>query len=451
MRLLRTLALTIAVVCAFSLDASAQIAVKKGSFTTATATGNQSVTGVGLGAAGEAIIFFGTWNQTASGTVGSTWNWYGFATSSTNRGARWMFNSDAVSPTDNARGGSDTLCIFQSDAAGNNRLTADFVSFDGSDGNFTINWTNAPAAAYIVHFIVLGGTDLTNAKVQALALSSSTGNVGYTGVGFQPDFGIWVTTNQTSLTGEAHMTLGLGWAVSTTKRGSISVNADDNVSMTQQMDWNAIVATDRALICLTNAASTVDIEFDFVSWDSDGVTYNQINAPTANTDLLALFLKGGQYDAGSFTSCGTTDCTDTVSTDFQPKGVILGAYQSTTDRTVQVNAIMGFGAFTSTDGTQEGTIASQGQDAVLSTDVDQRTLTTKAITLIGSSGAVMREADGTGLNSSDFQLTWTTAAAAINIWAAIGDAAAAPTIFPRRAPVIITRIEPREVEVVEGR
>ncbi|MCI0353070.1 MAG: hypothetical protein L0Z53_26925, partial [Acidobacteriales bacterium] len=245
-----------------------------------------------------------------------------------------------------------------------------------------------------------------------------------------------------------HATFALGWAVSTTKRGSVSINADDAVTMTASMDWNRIIANDRALVCLSNAASTLDIELDFVSFDATNVTFNQINAPTLNTDLLGLFLAGGQYDAGNF-AARTTTGDDNITVAFVPKLMAFGMTQGVTaNRTVTADANMAFGAGTSTDGTAEGSISTAATDAVLNTQADQRTVTTKVITSLadGAPGSVDGEADLTALGTTS-TINWTDAPATADIvlWFAIGDAAAAPTVKPRRR-VIITQVEPREYE-----
>lgn len=457
MKLLRTTVLTVAVLVAFSLDASAQMAVKKISFSSTNGTPpfDQSVTGVGLGVAGEAVLFFWT-DQTAEGTAGGQFMGFGAATSATQEWAVSIFNEDNVNPTNNTRDTATNRCILSTAPT----FAAEFKSFDGADGNFTVTWQANPGAGRIIHAFVIGGTDLTNAIATTIDLNSSTGNQAYAhGLGATPDFGFYATTNQTVAGGTNHATLAVGWAVSTTKRGSVSINADDGVSMTNFMDWNRITANDRALVCLSNAASTLDIELDHVSFDATNVTFNQINAPENGTDLYALFLAGGQYDAGAFNSCNTANCTDTITTAFQPTAVVLASAQlpnqDAINRTVSANANLAFGAFTSTDGTQEGSCASAASDAVLSTQADQRTVTTKAISILlnGGPATVNAEADGTGLNATDFQVQWSTAQNLGLFWFAIGDAAA-PS--PRNRAIIISRkvitnIEPREYEVVEGR
>lgn len=453
MKLLRTICLTLAVLCAFSLDASAATNIKKGSFTTNSGTPsfNQAVTGVGFQP--KAVIFLWT-DQTAAGAAANQVIGAGFAaeTASTGGVSASVANDDNVSTTNNARIYTSSQCIRQTDSSASADLFNGFLASLDSDG-FTITWQVVdPGAGRIIHYIAVGGTDITNAKAMALTLNASTGNQSYTGVGFQPDFGLYVMANTTtSGTNTTNATFGIGWAVSTSKRGSASINADDGVTMTTQMDWNRIIANNLALVVLSNAASTLDIEFDHVSFDSDGVTFNQINAPTVNTILGALFLKGGQYDAGNANVCTGASCTVSPTTAFQPKGVLLlGTALDVGDanRTVTAHQTIVVGAGTSTDGTQEGSVSVNGLDATLPTDANQSSSTTKAISGLSVSGTTTAaEADLTTLGATSFTLTFTTdgSPSAIFNWAVIGDAAAAPSVKPPRR-IIITRIEPREYE-----
>jgi hydrogenase maturation protease len=52
--------------------------------------------------------------------------------------------------------------------------------------NFTLNWTTNNSTAYRIHFIAIGGTDVS-AKVVEWTMPNSTGLDAVTGVGFQPD------------------------------------------------------------------------------------------------------------------------------------------------------------------------------------------------------------------------------------------------------------------------
>lgn len=454
MKLIRTLVLTLAVLCACSLDASAQLAVKKISFTSTSGTPpfDQAVTGVGLGVAGEAILFYWT-DQTAEGTAAHQQIGFGCAVSSTSRWAVAVSNQDNVATTNTARISSSSLAIVGIDFDAGLNFTADFKTFDGADGNFTVTWTTNPGAGRIFHAIVFGGPDLTNSVCTLLDLNANTGNQAYAhGLGATPSFGFYATINNTATPGTTHSTLAVGWAVSDSKRGSVTRGADDGITMTASMDWVESVNSARALWCFTPNSAAIDIEFDHVSFDSTNVTFNQINAPTSGTDLYALFLAGGQYDAGSF-AAATGGGNQNFTVGFTPKVVAFaGSQQAITSATVFTDSNFYFGAGTSTDGTQEGAVSVASTDAVLNVQADQRTVTTKVISSLidGAPGSVDGEADLTALGTTS-TINWTDApsTADIVIWWAAGDAGAPPT--PARRRVIITSLEPREYEVAEVR
>lgn len=415
------------------------LAVKKGSFTTnsGTAPFDQAVTGIGLGVAGEAAIFFFT-NQSAEGTAAQQTIGIGFAVSASSEGTSEGNNNDNVTTTDNGSRTRFDRCIFAWDGIGTTALDAEFKQWDGTDGNFTITWQTNPGAGKIVHYIILGGTDLTNAVVTEVNLNATAGSPqSYAhGLGATPDFALFATTNTTSTGGQNNMTFAVGWAVqgtaSTRKSGSVSVNASDAETMEANQDQMRVLASDRPLICMGNSVATVDIELDYPTtgnlFDGTNVNFNQINAPTLNTDMLCLFLKGGQYDAGSFAARTTTGA-DNFTVGFVPKGVMLMMAQGITSGTAHTetaNANMAFGGFSASDGTQEGSVSISSTDAIEPTQADQRTLTTKCITSLvnGNPGTVDAEADGTALGTTS-TINWTDApgTADIVLWCAIGQAA----------------------------
>lgn len=432
MKLLKSIILTVALCCIFVLDASADMKVKKGSFTTNNGTPpfDQSVT-VGLGAAGEAVLFFWT-DQTATGTAAHQYIGIGAATSASQEWAVHFANDDNVATTNSARDAENTRCIHQIDGSAADLFSAEFKSFDGTDGDFTVTWQVNPGAGRIIHYTVFGGTDLTNAIATSLNLNSTAGNQSYAhGLGATPSFAFYASASTTAPNlGPSHAVLDIGWAVSDTKRGAIGIAADDAVTMTTQMDWNAVIATDRCLYGFTSAGGTIDREFDHVSFDATNVTINQINPPTNNTDLYALFLAGGQYDAGSFTA-NTTTGDQNITVAFIPKVIIFSLSQAVTaNRTVTANVNLALGAGTATDGSAEGAVSVAATDAVLNTQADQHTSTTKVIASLvdGNPGSLDAEADLTALGTTT-TINWSDAPTNANlvIWFAVGDAAAAPS------------------------
>jgi len=156
----------------------------RGVFAANTSTGNQSVTGLGFQP--KVVLFWATRN-TAHGFLAATiQQMFGVAVSSTQR---WVYvgASDNAAASSNAgRASFNTQCIrILSDGTPTLDAVADFVSQD-SDG-FTINWSDAPSTAILVHYLALGGASL-NVFAGSSATPSANGNASYTGVGFQPGF-----------------------------------------------------------------------------------------------------------------------------------------------------------------------------------------------------------------------------------------------------------------------
>jgi hypothetical protein len=230
----------------------------------------------------------------------------------------------------------------------------------------------------------------------------------------------------------------------------VSINASDGETMETSQDQMRVFASNRPLICMGNSVATVDIELDYPTtgnlFDGTNVTFNQINAPTLNTDLLCLFLAGGQYDAGSFNKCTTANCTDNFTVSFVPKGLMFAKTRDALAATgnPQAGADMGFGAASSTDGTQEGFVSVSSTDAIEPTQADQHTSTTKVIGSLsdGNPGSISIEADLTAMSTTS-SLTWTTGTeSGAILWCAFGDDAAPPSAGDPLPMVIYSGIIP---------
>ncbi|MFH0923975.1 MAG: hypothetical protein V1825_04560, partial [Candidatus Falkowbacteria bacterium] len=134
------------------------LSFKKGSFAKKTSTGTQPIAGVGFQP--KAIIFYWT-NQTAEGISNTSYYGTGFASSTTAERAISSWSDDGTS-SDSGRKGSQTYCVMIQLINGGDGGTAELNSFD-VDG-FTLNWVTADASAYIIHYVALGGADITNAQ-----------------------------------------------------------------------------------------------------------------------------------------------------------------------------------------------------------------------------------------------------------------------------------------------
>jgi hypothetical protein len=378
------------------------LSAKYGNFTKDTdGTGNQSVTSVGF--LPKALILWTT-GQTAAGFAANDILCIGYSDGATDR--CWgRGNDDNVATTNSGRRSAAKIISIISDGGPTVVAEADLTTFD-SDG-FSLDWTTNDANASIIHYLALGAIDLTNAIVLERTVSTATGNVGYTGAGFLPEFalflGIGTTITPTSATNYHGF---MGAAVSATKRWVYAGCGQDGQTMGSGVNAFRTQVTTHCFLHL-NSANAEESAADFVSFDSDGFTLNWTNAGVANQDFYVLLLKGGAYDVGvSNKPTGGAPQTQTVSgLAFDPQGVFLASFGIAATATITADSDLSVGGASS--GSSEGSIWSQTKDNVINTEANRNTSTTKALTLCEGSATLDAECDAT-LGTAQFELNWTT-------------------------------------------
>jgi hypothetical protein len=154
------------------------ISVKVGSFAKITATGTQTITGLGFKP--KTIIFYWSRNTTNASTAVPRSQGVGF-TDCTNQRAVAIAEDDNAS-TSNAgryRTASNVIVILSN---GNSTVgsRATFISCN-SDG-FTINWIVSEARADIINYIAIRSPNVTNVKAGTFTLAALTGIQNITGV-----------------------------------------------------------------------------------------------------------------------------------------------------------------------------------------------------------------------------------------------------------------------------
>jgi hypothetical protein len=404
---------------------------KIGSFTRPGGTIDQSITGLGF--APKAVLFFGN-SMTADGGVSTGGNgpeypmYLGFMDSAD---GKCYANTD-----DYSAGGPQiitTAVIYSyANANGGENAKASFVSLD-ADG-FTTHWFNIDTAV-VVNYLALGGSDLTNAKVlDCGAVSTVTGNVAYTGAGFQPD-AIILIAGQTNGSPDYG---GMGMAVSPTQRGT-NATVYNGGPGTQRYE-----RTDQ---CLSVLQSGLRIEADFVSMDSDGFTLNYSIASSIGPPqppLYALCLKGGSYHVGAITEATSNTTKAETGVGFQPKGVFFSTVGKTAGTTVVGTMSQVYGAAVST-GEQAATGLIDGSSQI-ATRLDRTKCivhpTDVGVPPAASSGG---EANLVSMDSDGFTLNWasTDGTARETIYMAFGDEPATPAVAS--GPVLQTPLRRRRM------
>lgn len=389
------------------------VSVKKGTFSAATSTGNQAVTGVGF--QGKAVLLFGV-QATATGfQAGGGW-FFGAATGTANRWAKAGFSANAAAGGDSWRENDTAACIHTiTDATGAADGVADFVSFD-SDG-FTINWSNAPASAWIVHYLVIGGSDVS-AKALTFDQPAAVGAQALTGAGFKPK--ALLACHVFAGSSGVHNSMGLGFATSTTVNESVSMFHRDRDAVATT-DHASVQLTDRCITGISSTAATVLSEAKVASWDADGATMNWVATPGIGTGLVGYLFLGGtaKYMAGADEQRTSTG-TKLTPVGMAPAGVIVGSFTGVASAGIDTGTTdWCVGA---SDGTDDGHFWHSAQDGQTTSNVDVRTDTTSLMGMATQPSTVNADGAVSSMAYPGFTIDWTTADASPRqfIYLAIG-------------------------------
>lgn len=402
--------------------------VKKGSFSAPTSTGSSAVTGVGFEP--KAVIFWLT-SQTATGYAANKRFSFGFGVSASEQ-ACCAYTSDDASGVGTTIGSrqSDAHVLFGITCSGgvvSVELAADLLTLD-SDG-FTLDFgTTSGGTAYIVHYLALGGDEITGAFVGNALSRTTVGTQGYTGVGFQPDALIAMTLARAAPATPSSFTgtrFALGAASGPTERFALQVQ-EDNVMPTSV---NSIEVSDKIIYALSGAAADF-IVADLDSFDADGFTLDWTTANGTARVFYYLALQGGNYLAGVETQKTSTGTKATSGVGFQPDGLLLmgtnRAASASADTTLEKLSVGG------SDGTTEGATWASGTDNVSTTDENVASLTDKILRHATNPSTTNAEADLSSFDADGFTLDWTTADATAREFGylAFGSEAANRPMFP---------------------
>lgn len=404
------------------------LATKAGSFALNATTGNQSITGLGFQP--KAIIFFGN-NLTSDTNAANATFLLGFATSPTSRATQGIVGFNGSTPnTDASKGISGTKCLSMNNSSDTVILDADLVSMD-ADG-FTINITTTNGTAYILNYLALGGTDLTNATVLGFDTKTSAGNQAYTGAGFQPD-ALFLMSSSASTTPASSNSglLGIGFGTGATARAANSIR----IGAAVVLQINEKTQLTNKILNETSGGATF-LSADLVSLDADGFTLNYTTASATARKSWALCLKGGKYKVGSFNQATSTGNQATTGVGFQPTGLLLTSQNAATSASIISDNKLSVGAATSSsarfalwEGDQNGVIP----------QVSHSDLSRTAVMRMMSHGATPTldaAADFVSLDSDGFTLNWGTADATAReiLYLAFGSSASVATTFTFTGP-----------------
>lgn len=386
--------------------------VKQGSFYASTTLGLQHIGPLEFEP--KAVIFW--WTKQVP-TAGDQFDpglsmGIGFAVSSTSRCALAIASDDNVASSNAGRSHRDTKCItFLASGTPTVDGEADLVLLGEA---ITLDWTDAPSSAWLVHYMAMGGDELEAVKVGKFQLNTSTGNQAVTGVGFKPDCVIFASigSNSAPPADVAGLFLSIGAAVSATERGFSAIGEDD------ASNPSSVVRYQLSTKALAQAETgAVAWEFDFVSKDTDGFTINiGTTAGAGEADhVFYLALRGGRYSVKPQVQ-PTGSANPPYEIGFKPSGVFLtsvGAVASGSRDTAAAKLSIGGG-----DGTAQGYVWGQSVDNVSPGDTNVASWTTKVLRLATSPATVDADAEIDALDTGKpfwptaYQLTWSVTDAA---------------------------------------
>ena len=376
------------------------LSVKKGTFSAATSTGDQSVTGVGF--QGKALLVWGL-TRTATGySVGPIRFFFGCATGTATE-EEWCASigiDESAATSNTARDWRDTAPAVISIINGGQtqEAIATFVSWD-SDG-FTINWSDAPSSAWVIHYMVIGGTDVS-AQAAIVDIPSALGNQAYTGAGFQPKAVlIGSTLTNVELNTQANICIG----VSDGTRQASTAFRDRDAQATMQTSGAQV--SDSIVNGLSSTADSIALNAALVSLDSDGMTLDWNAGGVSIPDGLGVLYLGGtaQYWAGVETQKTTTG-TKSTTVGFPASAVFGFSWNQAASASVSSTAKVTIGG---SDGSTEGHVWYQSADASANSDTDVRHETTKFLGMATQASTTNAECDAS-FSGNDVVLDWTTA------------------------------------------
>lgn len=382
--------------------------VKVGTFTKNTATGNQSITGIGF--IPKVVIFF-LGKNTATGFRTDFSQSIGWGVSSTERTAHTAFGPGGDTTGKTLGASSNIRCILIGEGTLKPLVysdEADLVSMD-ADG-FTINWVTNGGTAEIIGFLALGGADLTNVKAGNFFANTSTGNQSITGIGFQPDLCLFTTeAKSTSYPAGQGKGFNFGAAISSTSRFALGIAGG---RPGKAGEGGGYLTNVRCLLGIKKGTQ-LEYEWDFVSQDTDGFTVNLLltKGSAIPVEYLCLKTTNGEVNIKEILSPTSTGTQATTGVGFKPSA-ILDFTRSQVSSTVGLNdSSAGVGV---SDATTDYMVNATSLDNPGSVSLaDTHLSTTKIGTSItpGATPTLDEEADVTSFDTDGFTLDWTTVSA----------------------------------------
>lgn len=299
----------------------------------------------------------------------------GFAVSTTSRRSVGSYSQDNAASANCAGVVVDTAVVVTVDGNGtiDGLLDLNSITADG----FTLIVDDVAPANITVYWEAWGGDDITVAVVGDIAEPAATGTQNYTVTGFDA-----AGSNQVVMfagcqstaavnTGQATdsgLNVGFASSTSTTNQVTVCGNSDDGSGT---MDTDGYIIQGECLSMIVLQGGNPNARATLSAWGTNQFTLNWLARGTTNRRNIFLAIKGGSWQASTYTIAGNTlNSTATINnTPFNPVGVsLLGRMTATqTAGTSTIQDRIGLGSSAVTNPQILGTFT---QNSAASFDID---------------------------------------------------------------------------------
>lgn len=329
------------------------LSAKVGSLSTTTGAVGATVVVSGLGFQPKALIFWWNGRTDTVDAAGSDSHQLGvgFATGTTDRRIAASESFDGQTTTQADRSNRDDACIATINNAAaqswDGRMDVQSIDADG----FTLVIDEVFSKSLRVHFLAVGGDDISNVETGRITEAAAAGNQTVTLAGaFQPDVVLFTgghATTEASIRGDSSWFVGFATRSPSTVQAVLLEGSDDGLTTT---DCQSYCRADECIAMFASGMATIDGRAAVNQWNSDGFQLNWIErAALRFVEFLAI--KGGQWLVGDLLT-QTDTVTDIVESGFgfQPAGALFisACRAASTADAFTAHAEASIGAFDST-------------------------------------------------------------------------------------------------------
>lgn len=285
------------------------------------------------------------------------------------------------------------------------------------DDAIELTWTTNDANAYHIHGVVFGGEDLQTKIVEKMFTTSSDPVV-VTGVGFQPDAVLLMTTEIATVdTAEHQLRMSFGAMDASGRQASIAMagNGGYPVNARSGMSMAAALRSEAGGLFGGDVWALA-----YLSMDDDGFTLTPTDVLASGQFLFAsLCVKGNDFYVGSFEENDATGVQSITDPGFEPEGALLFSVNGAITFPLQFS----IGAM---DESAQAVASAYSAHGGATTSCKSVSKTDKCIHAGYAAASLTDEAEFESLDDNGFSIDWTTQSNddlpyAYLVWGVLGD------------------------------